>query len=456
VPAPLGWVRTPSQGRAVRVSEMRRVLALYAARPVREFTHVFESVLSQGQHQIRARAQAWLAPLDEKARELAMKLTFSFPGGEAASFPTFLDYALARNRITEALDFARLHNPETLLPIAESAARLAAEQAIARLRNTTLSRTATISLTAELSDRVRLVQAPPNVEILRDGRCVAAHRLAPGLVVAKAPLALPPGVQRIEAWLDFAGDPNSEFALAAAVPTARVDLQALEAGAGSEASFSGWSRGPQLALEHFPPAQGARDLFLLTRTPANANSQAWAAWRRIEARVEISQVVTPSTIVETEARYALPLHVLQTAEVLTDASDFAYGVFTPGEFTQHHPLPGRPAVVRIRGALPAGASGIAAAFSVENERAHPIAFAFWLRAADSPASDEAALADSAAASGWTLCPTPFEIGAAEARLAAPAQMPMDLYLATKVVGFDDIYWCHAFWREILVLERLKG
>ena len=79
VPAPLGWVRTPSRGRAVRVSEMRRVLGLYAGRPVREFTHVFESVLSQGQHQVRARAQAWLAPLDEKARELAMKLDLLVP-----------------------------------------------------------------------------------------------------------------------------------------------------------------------------------------------------------------------------------------------------------------------------------------------------------------------------------------------------------------------------------------
>jgi hypothetical protein len=171
--------------------------------------------------------------------------------------------------------------------------------------------------------------------------------------------------------------------------------------------------------------------------------------------VEISQVVTPSTIVEHEARYALPLHVLQTAEVVTDAKDFGFPVFTPGEFSQHHPLVGRPAVVRIRGALPAGASGIAAAFSVENERAHPIAFAFWLRPAGSPAIDEAGLADSEAASGWTLCSTPFEIGVAEARLSAPARSPMDLYLATKVVGFDDIFWCHAYWREIVVVERLK-
>jgi hypothetical protein len=150
------------------------------------------------------------------------------------------------------------------------------------------------------------------------------------------------------------------------------------------------------------------------------------------------------------------MHLLQTAEVLTEASDFAYPVFVPGQFTQHHPLPGRPAVVRIRGAVPAGASGVAAAFSVENERAHPIAFAFWLRSADAPAQDEAGLADSAAASGWTLCAAPFEVGAAEAGLPAPAPAPMDLYLATKVVGFDDIFWCHAYWREIAVLERLSS
>ena len=456
VPAPLGWVRSPPGGRSLGVSDMRRILALYAARPVAEFAHVFESVLSQGQHQLRARAQAWLAPLDETTRELAMKLTLDFPSGEAASFPTFLAYALARNRLNEALDFARRHDPQALLPIAEAAVTAAAKHAAPRWLNTSAwERTTTISLTAELSERLRLVQAPRGVELARDGRCVAAHRLAPGLIVAKAPLALPSGAMRVEAWLDFAGAPQSEFALAAVLPGARIPLDALETNASADASFSGWRQGAHVTLGSLPAAPGACDLFLLTRTPATAGSEAWAAWRRIEAQVEISALATPSAVVEAEARYLIPMHVLQTAEVLTDASDFSHAVFTPGVFTQHHPLPGRPAVVRIRGALPAGATGIAAAFSVENERAHPIAFAFWLRAANSPAEDEAGLADSPAASGWTLCPKPFEVGAAEARLPAPAPEAMDLYLVTKVVGFDDIFWCHAYWREIVVLERLR-
>ena len=311
-----------------------------------------------------------------------------------------------------------------------------------------------------MSERLRLVQAPPGVEIARDGKCVGAHRLAPGLTIAKAPLSLPQGLRRVEAWLDFAGDPQSEFALAAAAPTARVELAALEAGASAEASFSGWRRyareGVRVALETFPDAPGASDLFLLTRTPPDVDSGAWAAWRRIEAQVELSEFATPSALVEAETRYPLPLHVLQTAEVVTDCSDFAFPVFIPGQHTQHHPLPARPAFVRIRGAVPAGASGVATAFAVHNDRSHPIAFASWLRAADAPAADEAGLADSAAASGWTLCETPFEIKAAEARLSAPAQAPMDLYLATKVVGFDDIFWCHAYWREISILERLKA
>jgi hypothetical protein len=457
VPTPLGWVRSARRARSGEVADMRRILALYAARPIGEFAHVFESVLSQGQYQIRARAQVWLAPLDETARELAMRLTFEFPGGEANSFPTFLAYAFARNRLTEALDFARRHDPETLLPIAEGALAQAAEQAAQRrLHDTSVKRTTILSLTAEISERLRLVQAPLGVELARDGQCVAAHRLAPGLIVAKAPLALPSGVKRVEAWLDFAGDPQSEFALAAVAPGARVKLDLLEAEPCADATFSGWRRGAGVTLDALPAAPGACDLFLLTRTPATAGSQAWAAWRRIEAQAEISALTTPSAIVEAEARYSLPMHLLQTAEVLTEASDFAYPVFVPGQFTQHHPLPGRPAVVRIRGAVPAGASGVAAAFSVENERAHPIAFAFWLRSADAPAQDEAGLADSAAASGWTLCAAPFEVGAAEARLPVPAPAPMDLYLATKVVGFDDIFWCHAYWREIAVLERLSS
>jgi hypothetical protein len=61
-------------------------------------------------------------------------------------------------------------------------------------------------------------------------------------------------------------------------------------------------------------------------------------------------------------------------------------------------------------------------------------------------------AESASGSGWTVCAQAFEADSAEVRFERPAAATMDLYLATRVVGFDDVGWCHAFWREISVIE----
>ena len=80
-----------------------------------------------------------------------------------------------------------------------------------------------------------------------------------------------------------------------------------------------------------------------------------------------------------KSRYPLALHLLESAELLTETADFPFPVFTAGDWTLHHPLPMRPAIVRVAGAIPAGAAGVRAAFSLENDRAHPIAFGLWIR-----------------------------------------------------------------------------
>ena len=80
-PARMAFVRASHRGKEDSVADTRRVLDVFRDRPLGDFSHVFESVLSQGAHQVRARAAAWLAPLDEPSRDLAMKLTFNYPAG---------------------------------------------------------------------------------------------------------------------------------------------------------------------------------------------------------------------------------------------------------------------------------------------------------------------------------------------------------------------------------------
>jgi glycosyltransferase involved in cell wall biosynthesis len=462
-PAPLAWRRVPPRGQGDEVADIRRVLGVFRDAPLAAFSAVVESLFAQGPQQIRARAAAWLAPLDEKARDLAYKLTFPYPAGGAESYEPFLRYCLERGRLVEAVDFARRHDPAALAPIAEAALARQAERNVRQsLRAAAASRPISVSLAPEIVERLRLVAAPGGVGLERDAHCLASIRLTPGLTVAKAPLACPSGAERLQAWVDFsaAPDPGCEVALVAAEPSAQALVVDGELRAQGGVWWSGWRRaapeGLRVEVEALPAASGPLDVFLLGRMPALAGGPTWAVWRSLTAQGTLSGLATPSGVQADELRHRLPLHLLKAAQLLTDASDFPFSVFVAGDFTLHHPLPGRMALVRVAGAVPPGAAGISAAFSVENERAHPVAFAFWIREPGAPPPGEDSGAEGGAASGWTLCETPLTPKTAEARLSAPASSAMDLYLATKVVGFDDVNWCHAGWRELAAIEALRG
>jgi hypothetical protein len=112
--------------------------------------------------------------------------------------------------------------------------------------------------------------------------------------------------------------------------------------------------------------------------------------------------------------------------------------------------------VRLRGAIFPGAAGVSAICSVQNPQARPIEFALWARRASEPAVDEATLAGSLASSGWTAVRAAFQQRRIGFELPEPANEPLDLYLATRVVEFPDVNWCHAAWHDISVIERLAS
>ena len=460
-PALLAWRRVSELGRRNEVANMRRVFGVFRDAPVETFWTVMESLFSYGPHQVRALATAWLAPLDEKARDLALKLTFQQPAGAPDSFETFVRYSLERGRLVEAADFARQHGPVTLAPLVEAAISREAERNVHKsLRDAARKQAVSVSVNAEMTERLRMVSAPSGAAMERDAHCIASFLLAPGLTIAKAPLACPSGTERLESWVDFYAPPERqcEIALAAAEPSAQAVVTDSEISARGGFWWSGWRKaeraGSRIELA-LPVSTQPLDIFLMCRTPEpSSRDGAWAVWRHMTAHGALSGLATPSGIQANEHRLKLPLHVWEGAELLTDASDFPYPAFVPGDFILQHPLPGRISWVRVKGAVPPGALGVSASFSVENERARPVAFAFWIREAGAPPPDEESLAEGGAASGWTVCDKPLQPKSAEARLAAPTASAMDLYLATKVVGSDDVSWCHAGWREIAAIESL--
>ena len=122
----------------------------------------------------------------------------------------------------------------------------------------------------------------------------------------------------------------------------------------------------------------------------------------------------------------------------------------------HHPLVGRPALVRLRHAVFQGATSVRATFSIENEQSRPVEFGLWVRRPGPAVRDVKALADSLAVSAWTAVREPFRQHSAEVAFPEPLKGPHDLYLATRVIDFPDNNYCHAVWHDIFVIESTRG
>ena len=141
---------------------------------------------------------------------------------------------------------------------------------------------------------------------------------------------------------------------------------------------------------------------------------------------------------------------------MTPAPDHPGPYFVAGPPALHHPLAGRPALVRLRHAVFQGARGLRALFGVEHEQSRPVEFALWARRPGPVVRDVEGLADSAHFSGWTAVRAAFRQHRAEFVFDEPLRQPHDLYLATRVVEFPDTNYCHAVWHDIFVIESQRA
>jgi hypothetical protein len=66
--------------------------------------------------------------------------------------------------------------------------------------------------------------------------------------------------------------------------------------------------------------------------------------------------------------------------------------------------------------------------------------------------DVAEFTSADAFSGWFPVTDKFRHHSFTLKLTERTAEEMDLYLATRVVDYPDVYYCHAVWHRLLILD----
>lgn len=459
IPSPVIELRerrhTISDGQ-LTVDSQRRVLRAYGEAPLSTVRHIFESLFDVHRvNQVKMR-QA-LDGLAGPARELATRLSKLDPGAKDAA-RLFVEYCCERRMVDLALDFA-LNNDVAFLNETIGSARRATEEAVLdTVRAGRLDLWHTIDLTEVLQARSSSLRIPGNSELLRLLGGSIMHSAPAGDCIVKVAGAVPPGTGSILVTVVAEG---SGSALLAAVmqdsnlsPALNVDR--LVAGG---CAWSGWVVGAdagvatELSIVLREPTTNSTDLFLLTRSePSASGPSLTVTWQRLAVAVRIADSTTKNSIQRATPMSRVRDELLNLGEVLTDMSGVPIDIFKPGERTLLHPLPDRLALVRIPAALPPSTRGLRCAVSLEHAKAHPVDFGLWVRPASEPARSHSELLEDATFSGWLQVALPFKQHSLTFLLPTSNGAVMDVYLATRVAGFRDVNFCHAFWHEFWILE----
>jgi hypothetical protein len=392
---------------------------------------------------------AALTGLGSVARDLALRLSFMSMRDSKDQNRPFIDYCLARGRFQEGFAFASWLDDPELLAVARAGAEAAAEKAaLGALREPQPERLHRVSLSRFAADRARALEAIGEADLQRGDGIIAGFSIRGGVAVVKAASVCPPAARGLQAKVD-AGQ-GVRVALAACEKFAQIELKGETLASEQRFYWSGWRAPGDIALEISEAFGETADVFLLARGEGER-----LAWISLSADVPLFDLTTPSAVNVERGATPLPRRALVGAEMLTPAPEFPGPYFQPGPPSQHHPLVGRPALVRLKQAVFAGATGVRATFSIEHEQSRPIAFALWARRASSAVREVEGLADSEGFSGWVPVHAAFRKHAAEISFPEPLRQGYDLYLATRVVDFPDNNYCHAVWHDIFVIEATR-
>jgi len=450
-PTPLFWRRS-GDARTLAFdessSDQRRMLRAFARAEARLVAPALETVVASGPRN-RERVTTALTGLGSVAHDLALRLSFMSMRDSEEQHRPFIDYCLARGRFQEGFAFASWLDDPELLALARGGAEAAAEKAaLGALREPQPEHVHSISLSRFAADRARALETIGEADLRREDGIVASFPLRGGVAVVKAASLCPPAARRLQATVE-AGE-GVRVALAACEKFAQVELKGETLASEQRFYWSGWRAPGDIALDISAPFGETADVFLLARGEGER-----LTWNSLSADVPLFDLTTPSAVSVEPGATPLPRRALAGAECLTPAQDFPGPYFQPGPPSQHHPLVGRPALVRLKRAVFAGATGLRATFSIENEQSRPVAFALWARHTGPAVREVEGLEDSEGFSGWVPVHAAFRKHTAAISFPEPLRQAYDLYLATRVVDFPDNNYCHAVWHDIFVIEKTR-
>jgi hypothetical protein len=313
-------------------------------------------------------------------------------------------------------------------------------------------------LTEVLQGRSSPLRVPGGGELLRLPGGSIMHAAADGDCIVNVSGAVPPGTGSILVTAMVEGSASARLAAVVRdsdlTPALNIDRLVADGRA-----WSGWVAGAaadaatELCIVLPEPLVNSSDLFLLARSEPSASRPSLSVtWRRLTAVVRVADSTVKDSIQRAAPMSRIRDELLSLGEILTDMSGVPIDIFKPGERTLLHPLPDRLALVRIPGALPPSARGLRCAVSIEHAKAHPVDFGLWVRPASSPARSHSELPEDETFSGWLQVALPFKQHSMTFPLPASNGVAMDIYLATRVAGFRDVNFCHAFWHEFWLLE----
>jgi glycosyltransferase involved in cell wall biosynthesis len=446
--------------RSTFVGNQRRILDAFRGEKIERVRHIFESISDIERVDTRNLNEA-LQTASPEAREIARRVSSSWEPNSDEAIRGFVQFCVERKKIEEALDYA-LHNKRSLLSdLIGSAKSLADDISLDAVRGRTLDLWHMVVLTDEVRQRIKPVAGVRPLKAVPVAGGVIAQPIQAGLSVFKATAVCPPLAGFLRAVVKVAApvQPAISLALVATAPDARLRLS--DRGLESSDAFwwSAWvpakdgGRKTEVTVAGIGPVDQLLDLHFLCKVDLDATDlEGQVVWESVAASVPVEGVISAS-VIEIEDDIALvPPQAMENGVLLSETTDFPFPVYVPGDETLLHPLPGRAALVRLPGAVPRGTTAVKSVVSLELAEAHPTQFAVWVRRASNPAEAVADFTPADAFSGWFSVADQFRRHSFTARLHEPADEAMDLYLATRVVEFPDVYFCHAVWHELLLLK----
>jgi glycosyltransferase involved in cell wall biosynthesis len=446
--------------RSTFVGNQRRILDAFAGEKIERVRHILESI-TDTQQVDNERLHEALQSVSSEARGIALRVSSSYEPNSEEALRGFLQFCIERRKVEEAIDYA-LHNKRSLLSDAIESVRAVAETlAVDAVRSHTLDLWHTVALTNEVRQRLRPVAGIRTLKFVPASEGVASHPIQTGLAVFKAAAACPPLARFVRTMVrvDALMQPSIFLAVVATVPDARLRLSAEGLESEQEFWWSEWipandgGRETELTVRVSEPVDQLLDLHFLCKIEEDiSDMEGQIVWESVDASVTIEGVMTESAIEIDGQTTAIPREVIDEGILLSETPDFPFPVFVPGDQTLLHPLPGRASLVRIPGAVPPGTKAVRSVVSIELAEAHPTQFATWIRRSSDPAAAVSEFTPADAFSGWFLVSDKFRRHSFTVRLDTPADEVMDIYLATRVVEYPDVHYCHAVWHELLLLE----